>query len=501
MGFLHGVKVTEVWNGARSVESLESSIIGIVGTAPDAELAAAASLTLGSGTAALAFTAVNKGRAGNKIAVRIMNPGTASATISCKLEKKNDTKSIVISLATGEDKAATSTASEVKAAVEAVAEIAALVSVTAGGSGVVAPCITKYLEGGAEEAFPINTPVLVVPNDGQWSRLGDAGTLSRAIDNMWKQCGTPVVVVRVAQTNDDSNDATISAAAGSSGDRTGVFALLNAKAVTGQKPRILVAPGFSSKANVLTSLASVAETLKGWVIADGPNSTDADALNMALGYGDDRIYLIDPYVAVSREEGTVYEPASSFVAGLIAYVHNNEGFWYSPSNHTIKGIIGLARPIDFEMGDETCRANLLNAGNVSTIIRKDGFRLWGNRTLSSDQAMAFLCVRMTADIINDSILEAHLWAVDRMLTKSYVSAVTESVNAYLRTLIAQGALVGAQSVENKVNVCWLDSDLNSAANLAAGKIYFDFAFTPSYPAERVEFRSEPNTNGLTSILG
>lgn len=498
--YLHGVEVVEISNGARSIQSVTSSIIGIVGTAPDSGNAVAATLTLGNGTSVLSFTATTVGENGNDIAVRIINTGTASAKLSCILTESNGTSLIKVSLATDETKSATSTADAIKAALDAVADIAALVSVVSGGAGVVSPCAVTHLWGGKDEAFPINTPVELLPNDTAWSRLGDGGSLSRAIDNIWKQCATPLVVIRVAQTIDDSNAATIAAVAGSSGDRTGVFALLNAESVTGLKPRILIAPGFAQQSGVVTSLVSVAESLHGWAIADGPNTTDAAAINAALAYGSDRIYMIDPYVTVDRDEGSVYEPASSFVAGIIAKVDNEEGFWVSPSNHTISGITGTKRAIDFTLGDASSRANLLNASNVATIIRQNGWRLWGNRTLSEDSTYAFLCVRRTADIINDSILKAHLWAVDRSITKNYVAEVTGSVNAYLRTLIAMGAIVGDQDTSNKVNCCWLDSDLNSEASIAAGKIYFDFAFTPAYPAERVTFLSELNTNGLTSIL-
>jgi uncharacterized protein len=498
--YLHGVEVVEIRNGARSIQSVTSSIIGIVGTAPDSEGAVTSTLSLGSGTSALTFTALKAGEDGNDIAVRIVNPGTASAELACALTETNGTSLIKVSLATDDKKAATSTADAVKTAVAAVAGIAALVSVASGGAGVVSPCAVTYLAGGKNEAFPLDTPVELLPNDTAWARLGNEGSLARAIDNIWKQCATPLVVVRVAQTTDDSDVATVAAVAGSSGDRTGVFALLNAESVTGLKPRILVAPGFAQQPGVVSSLVSVASSLHGWAIADGPNTTDAAAINAALGYGSDRIYMVDPYVAVERDEGTVYEPSSSFVAGIIAKVDNEEGFWVSPSNHTINGITGTKRAIDFTLGDASSRANLLNASNVATIIRQNGWRLWGNRTLSEDSTYAFLCVRRTADIINDSILKAHLWAVDRSITKNYVTEVTESVNAYMRTLIAMGAIVGDQDATNKVNCCWLDADLNSEANIAAGRIYFDFAFTAAYPAERVTFRSELNTNGLTSIL-
>jgi len=500
--YLHGVEVVEIDNGSRSISSVTSSIIGIVGTAPDSESATAAAVTIGSGTASLIFTASSTGANGNNLAVRITKPNTASADLAVSLVVSGDVSVVTVSLATDEEKAATSTAAEIKTALDADTDIAALVTVTLSGdgSGVASPVANTYFTGGADEAFPEGEPVLITPSDGAWSRLGDAGSLSRAIDNIWKQFGTPVVVVRVAQTTSDSDEASIAAVAGSSAARPGVFALLDAESVTGFRPRILVAPGFTQEDSVLTNFASVAQSLHAVAIADGSNTTDAEAINYGLGFGSDRVYVVDPRVKVSRSEGIVIEPASSFVAGLIASIDNTEGFWVSPSNHELYGLIGTARAIDFMLGSTSSRANLLNASNIATIIRKNGWRLWGNRTVSSDPKWVFLCVRRTADIINDSIMLNHLWAVDKPINGTYLNDVAEGVNAYMRTLIAEGALIGTQDLSKKVNCCWPNPDLNTAANIADGKVYFDFAFTAPYPAEHMTFRSELNTNGLSTIL-
>jgi phage tail sheath protein FI len=137
--------------------------------------------------------------------------------------------------------------------------------------------------------------------------------------------------------------------------------------------------------------------------------------------------------------------------------------------------------VDFALGDTSSRANLLNEREVATIIHRDGYRIWGNRTTSSDPKWAFLQARRTADMINQSILEAHFWAVDRNITRTYVDDVVEGVNAYLRHLTSIGAILGGR--------CWADPAANPADQVAQGKVCFDFDFTPPYPAERITFRS------------
>ena len=122
-----------------------------------------------------------------------------------------------------------------------------------------------------------------------------------------------------------------------------------------------------------------------------------------------------------------------------------------------------------------------NPFDASVMVREQGFRLWGNRSLSSEPLYAFLSVRRTADMINESILRGHLWAVDRCITATYLEEVQESVREYLRSLKARGAILGGD--------VWVDPELNTPTSIASGNVVFDFEFTPPYPAERVTFRS------------
>jgi hypothetical protein len=349
--------------------------------------------------------------------------------------------------------------------------------------------------------FPLNTPVLIAGSRGEAAKLdtvGDGlGTLPGALDGIFDQIGAVVIVVRVEVGADDAETLAnvIGGVNATTGNFEGVHALAGAESVVGYAPRILCAPGFTHQrpddtvnvgeflANpVVAELIGLADRMRAVIIADGPNSTDAAAIAYVGDFGSPRVYVVDPWVQVLNDEGVaVVEPGSARIAGLIAKTDNDSGFWHSPSNKEIAGIIGLARPVDFKLGDANSRANLLNEMNVATIIRQDGYRLWGNRTLSSDPKWAFLSVRRTADIINESLQRAHLWAVDRNITKTYIEDVTDGVNAYLRTLVNLGAILGGE--------CWPDADLNSAANISQGKVFFNFDFTPPYPAEHITFRS------------
>ena len=350
------------------------------------------------------------------------------------------------------------------------------------------------------DAFPLNTPVLIAGSSKEAAKLdmeGDGrGTLSKSMKGIFDQIGAMVVVIRVAEgLNDAATQSNIIGGTNpDTGAYTGIQALLAAQSVVKAEPRIIVSPGFSSAAGVSAALNVAATRLKGVTLLDGPNTTDAAALAFRETFTSRRAFIVDPWVkawdTVSSAE--IVEPPSARVAGMIARSDNERGFWWSPSNQEMLGITGLARPVDFKLGDTECRANYLNAGEVATIIQQDGFRLWGNRTCSSDAKWAFLSVVRTADMINDSLQRAHLWAVDRNISKNYIDDVTESVNNYLRHLTKIGAILGGG--------CWADKELNTPDQLQAGKVYFDFDFTPPSPAERITFRSHLVNNYFEQIF-
>lgn len=334
-------------------------------------------------------------------------------------------------------------------------------------------------------AFPANVPVLVAGRRTEAAKLGTGGSLPKAIDGIFDQAGAVVVVVRVEEAEDTSGtiSSVIGGVAEATGTRTGLQALLDANSVLGVRPRLLIAPGFSHEMAVATEMVSLAERMKAIAILDGPNTTDAEAIAYRENFGSPRAYLVDPWVQVwdTTTNAIAIEPASARVAGLVAKQDQSRGFWWSPSNQVINGILGTTRAIEFEMGDFNCRANLLNEQEVATIIHEEGYRLWGNRSCSSDPKFAFLNVRRTADMVAESILYAHLWAVDRGITKTYVEDVREGVGRYLRHLVKMGAITGGQ--------CWVDPELNSADQISQGIVYWDYDFTPVYPAEHLVFRA------------
>ena len=455
--FLHGVEVLQIDTGARPIQTVRSSVIGLIGTAPDADAIQFPLNTPVLVTSKSEYAAI--GSTGTIKAALDLIYAQAGAVV------------VVVRVAAGASDEATITnvvggVNATTGAYEGVYDfLAAENAVGFAPRVLIAPGFTHQRHSNGILTIPVTT-------QGSGYTTAPAVTISAPAAGGVQATATAVLgtgvnagkVVSITITNPGTNytsNPTVTIAAPTSG----------VQAVAGTATRGTV------RNRVLAELMGIASRLRAVVIADGPNTTDADAIQLKNDFGSDRIYVVDPWVVVAG----VATPASPAVAGIINKVDNERGFWWSPSNNEIAGIEGTARAIDFALGDYTSRANLLNEQRIATIIREQGFRLWGNRTLSAEPLYAFLSVRRTADMINESILRGHLWAVDRCITATYLEEVQESVREYLRSLKARGAILGGD--------VWVDPELNSPTSIANGQVFFDFEFTPPYPAERVTFRS------------
>jgi len=306
-------------------------------------------------------------------------------------------------------------------------------------------------------------------------------TIRLALNGILDQTGAMIVVVRAKSSEQDDI-------------KKAIEALKGAESEVNQTPRLLIAPGFSDTKAIRDKMAQVATVLRGIAIVDGidhPEPTEVIKDNKSNN--DPRMYLVYPPVKVSCGDKCVrIEPSSARTAGVIVRSDTDRGFWFSPSNQNMSGIDGTKYPIDFALDNPLSTANQLNEGRVTTIIHQNGYRLWGNRSTTADPKWVFISVRRTADIINDSLLRAHLWAVDRNITKTYVEDVTEGVNAFLRYLKKIGAIINGK--------CWADPEINTWDQVVQGKVTFDFDFTPPYPAEHITFRSRMVNDYIEEIF-
>ncbi|EOU3578271.1 phage tail sheath C-terminal domain-containing protein [Escherichia coli] len=487
--FLHGIRTLEYDDGTKDINTVDISVIGIVGTATNVAEATRASLTWGSSLAdnLVEFSTVSPGSDGNKWVVEIVDMTVEGATCTPGYSTLPDgTKKLTMITEPGMTPGKMYDQNQEYREGKTDGE---WINVTFGGehsgTGTVFGLPPTNLSGGTDDAFPINSPVLIAGSQKKAALLGKYGTLPPAISDILNQTDALIVVVRVVESSDDADM--------SENVIAGINSLLTSAQINEVTPRIIIAPDYSARDEIAAQLEVVANKLRGVCYIDSPRAaTPADVVNRRQKLGG-RAELLRPRVYSTSDVSGLSRPYSAIAAGLRARIDNEKGFWWSKSNQNIYGVTGLEQVDDFIIGETNCTANLLNASQVSTIIRYDGFRHWGNYLCSLSPQWSFESVRRTADVIEDSIARAMMTDfIVRPIDLHLGTDVVESINAYLHKLEEQGAINGGRA--------WLDSELNTKESLAAGNLYINVDFGPKSPAQTITLMYRINNDYTVEAL-
>jgi phage tail sheath protein FI len=79
-------------------------------------------------------------------------------------------------------------------------------------------------------------------------------------------------------------------------------------------------------------------------------------------------------------------------ARLVRQNRPDIGWHKTLSNVGVNGVTGVSASVSWDLQEQATDANLLNQAGVTTLIRNDGFKFWGNRTCSDDP---FSCLKTT----------------------------------------------------------------------------------------------------------
>ncbi|MCL6366064.1 phage tail sheath protein [Pectobacterium carotovorum subsp. carotovorum] len=342
--------------------------------------------------------------------------------------------------------------------------------------------------------FPLNTPVLITNVLSAVGKAGKKGTLAAALSAIADQSKPVTVVVRVAEGKDEAE--TISNVIGGSdanGKYTGMKALLDALTVTGVKPRILGAPGLDSLP-VATALASICQSLRAFgYVSAWDCKTLSDAINYRENFSQRELMVIWPdFIAwdtTANASATAYATARAL--GLRAKIDQETGWHKTLSNVGVNGVTGISASVYWDLQAPGTDADLLNQAGVTTLVRKDGFRFWGNRTCSDDPLFLFENYTRTAQVLADTMAEAHMWAVDKPVTPTLIKDIIEGIKAKFRELKSGGYIIDAD--------CWYDETANDKDTLKAGKLYIDYDYTPVPPLENLTLRQRITDKYLVNL--
>ncbi|CAI2144043.1 Phage tail sheath protein [Serratia marcescens] len=331
--------------------------------------------------------------------------------------------------------------------------------------------------------FPLDTPVLITDVLAASGKAGKKGTLAASLRAIAEQAKPVTVVVRVA-TGKDAAETTsnIIGGANAEGRYTGMKALLSAQAELGVKPRILGVPGLDNQ-EVTTALAGICQQLRafGYISAHGCKTVQ-EATKYRDNFSQRELMLIWPdfvsWNTTANQSDIAYATARAL--GLRAKIDTETGWHKTLSNVGVNGVTGITASVFWDLQAPGTDADLLNQACVTTLIRKDGFKFWGSRTCSDDPLFLFENYTRTAQVLADTMAEAHLWAVDRPVTPTLVRDMIDGINAKFRELKSAGLIIDG--------TCWYDESANTKETLKAGKLFIDYDYTPVPPLEDLTLR-------------
>lgn len=290
--------------------------------------------------------------------------------------------------------------------------------------------------------------------------------------------------------------------------RSGLQALDDCFNYLGFNPKILICPGFSQLQSVASEMITKADLFRAMALIDAP--ADATPTEAITGRGNTtgpvksfftsskRAVLLYPAVRIENPYtgGERAYPYSPFFAGVMAKTDNDLGYWYSPSNKEIRGILRPNTALTAQINNPNTQVNLLNEKGIVTIFQSfgTGYRTWGNRSAAHPTVTTpdnFISVQRTADMIHESIEQAMLQFIDEPLNNATIDAIRETGNSFLRSLVQRGAIIDGSVT--------YDPAKNPPTQLAQGIVVFDIEFMPPTPAERIVFQSFINIALLASL--
>ncbi len=300
-----------------------------------------------------------------------------------------------------------------------------------------------------------------------------AGTIREDLWDIKSQnVKSPVVISLVELTSDISNKETKTPRIDAKLKSEIILAVGNlqkARTLFGVKVRIAIASYFSHDATVRGALDSFASGTKTIAIVDMHQSNKDDAIVALQKLGSMR-YLAFPFYRRAwsvYEKATILKPNSAVVAGHIAKwdaILGEFGPCFDHANELIYDVEGVAIPLTYEEGEDTCDVNqIVNAGGA-LLLNDDGNRLYNFETPSDDARFNKLETIRFFDLLNENLQKSLKKHKHRPVTDVLTLAKADA-EAFLLKAVNSGAAVGAK-------VWW--SDKNNGAEIAAGVLYMEY---------------------------
>lgn len=231
---------------------------------------------------------------------------------------------------------------------------------------------------------------------------------------------------------------------------------------------------------VCAALPPVLNKLLAHAVVDGPATDQAAAINWRETISSERIIPVEPAVKILSGTQVVTVPMSPAVVGIAVrrdHEFNGRPF-HSWANQAMHGILGPSRPLNFSLTDGATEGQALLAANIGVLVRGEmgvetaiasgGFVFIGTDNAGDDDLWRFYNVTRGRDYIHLMLLKTLRFYLGKFnITGQTLESVISTMKFALRDLRATGDILGYE--------IRFDRDLNSPDNLRLGKVVINFS--------------------------
>jgi len=279
-------------------------------------------------------------------------------------------------------------------------------------------------------------------------------------------------------------------------DAASYKALLDHCEAMGDRIAILDAPAQVAKLEDLqsvgrpTSKGRAAKSDDGEAGSDGGGGGGVRPEFAKGGYG--AFYF--PWLVVSNPFATdgasVTVPPSGHLAGVYARTDSVRGVHKAPANESIRGALDLSFHVT-----RNEQGPLNDSGvNVIRFFTDRGILIWGARTVDeSSSEFRYVSVRRLFNMVKESIEAGTRWVVFEPNDPTLWKSIRRDVNAFLRGLWRDGALMGRTPEEAFFVKC--DEENNPSDVIDRGQVIIEIGIAPVKPAEFIIFRIGQSQSG------
>ncbi|MBJ3764435.1 phage tail sheath family protein [Maribius pontilimi] len=175
-------------------------------------------------------------------------------------------------------------------------------------------------------------------------------------------------------------------------------------------------------------------------------------------------------------------PPSAYAMGIYARTDNTVGVHKAPANEVVRNITDVVLPFT---GSEQDALNPVGINLIRDLAPR-GIRMWGARTISSDQEWKYVNVRRLFIFLEHSIDKGTQWVVFEPNSEALWAKVVETITSFMTGVWKSGALMGTTPEEGFFVTC--DRTTMTQDDIDNGRLVCEIGVAPVYPAEFVIFK-------------